>query len=132
MVNIKTCAAGYGHSVALTDRGDLYSWGFNTYGQVGLGDKTTHWTPELVQFAKNDGILVQLQPIIKVACSQYATFAIDQAGVPFSWGKGFVGHQRETRHEYPCRIVHNTVNRIFTDVFTNGDAALLFAPVRVH
>jgi Zn-finger protein len=25
----------------------------------------------------------------------------------------------------------NTENRIFTDVFTNGDAALLFAPVRV-
>lgn len=71
-------------------------------------------------------------PIIKVACSQYATYAIDAAGVPLSWGKGFVGHQEESRHELPCRIVHNTDNRIFTDVFTIGDAALLFAPVRVY
>lgn len=28
--------------------------------------------------------------------------------------------------------MHNTDNRVFTDVFTNGDAALLFAPVRVY
>jgi alpha-tubulin suppressor-like RCC1 family protein len=42
---IKTCAAGFGHTVALAENGNLYSWGFNTYGQVGLGDKKTHWQP---------------------------------------------------------------------------------------
>ncbi len=31
-VIISTCAAGYGHSVALTKTGELYSWGFNSYG----------------------------------------------------------------------------------------------------
>lgn len=31
-VCIKTCAAGFGHTVALADNGALYSWGFNTYG----------------------------------------------------------------------------------------------------
>lgn len=73
-----------------------------------------------------------MQPIIKVACSNYATYAIDQQGQPFSWGKGFVGHQGETSSELPKRISFNTENRIFTDVYTNGDAALLFAPVRVY
>ena len=31
-VHIQTCSAGFGHTVALTDSGRLYSWGFNTYG----------------------------------------------------------------------------------------------------
>lgn len=30
------------------------------------------------------------------------------------------------------RIAINTENRVFTDVYTNGDAALLFAPTRVY
>ena len=47
-VNIQTCSAGFGHTVALTDSGRLYSWGFNTYGQVGLGDKKTHWYPQQI------------------------------------------------------------------------------------
>lgn len=72
-----------------------------------------------------------MQPIIKVACSNYATYAIDALGQPFSWGKGFIGHQNETSSALPVSIKFNTENRIFTDVYTNGDSALLFAPVRV-
>ena len=45
---IKSCSAGYGHTAALSEKGDLYVWGFNTYGQVGLGDKKTHWLPEKI------------------------------------------------------------------------------------
>lgn len=29
---IKTCAAGFGHTMALTQDGDLFTWGFNVYG----------------------------------------------------------------------------------------------------
>jgi alpha-tubulin suppressor-like RCC1 family protein len=34
--------------VCLTESGDLYSWGFNIYGQLGLGDMKTRWYPERV------------------------------------------------------------------------------------
>ena len=47
-VAIKSCSAGFGHTAALTNRGELYTWGFNIYGQAGLGDKKTHWYPEQV------------------------------------------------------------------------------------
>ena len=47
-VRIKSCAAGFGHSAALSTENSLYMWGFNTYGQVGLGDKKTHWLPERI------------------------------------------------------------------------------------
>lgn len=38
----------YGLSAwALFDNGNLYTWGINTYGQLGLGDTTNRWTPNL-------------------------------------------------------------------------------------
>jgi alpha-tubulin suppressor-like RCC1 family protein len=45
---IVSCSAGFGHTAALTESGELYTWGFNIYGQLGLGDKKTRWFPERV------------------------------------------------------------------------------------
>lgn len=44
------CSAGFGHTACITEIGDLYTWGFNIYGQLGLGDKKTRWFPERVSF----------------------------------------------------------------------------------
>ncbi len=90
---IKTCAAGFGHSAALSTSNGLYMWGFNTYGQVGFGDKKTHWYPERI-LSDSEGN--SLENIKSVACSNYGTFCIDENGIPYSWGKGFVGHSVET------------------------------------
>ncbi len=43
------CSAGYGHTAALTDEGELLMWGFNCYGQLGTGDKKTRWRPVRVE-----------------------------------------------------------------------------------
>ena len=104
-------------------------WGFNTYGQVGLGDKKTHWYPERI-ILDSEGSL--LENIKSVACSNYGTFCIDQNGIPYSWGKGFVGHSGETMNDLPQRILKNTSERIFAEVFASSDACLLFAPVRAY
>lgn len=32
VVKVKSCSAGFGHTAALTDNGDLYTWGFSIYG----------------------------------------------------------------------------------------------------
>ena len=129
-VLISSCSAGFGHSTALSNRGELYTWGFNNYGQAGLGDKDTHWYPELVS---QDCEGRMMQPIIKVACSKYATFAIDYNGKPYSWGKGNIGHGPEGTIEIaPRKIGKNTENRIFTNVFANNDTALFYAPIRVY
>ncbi len=64
-------------------------------------------------------------------CTYYGTFAIDELGHPFSWGKGFLGHKGHTIEEFPRQIELNTDNRIFTDIFTNSTSAVLYAPIRV-
>lgn len=46
---IKTVCGGYGHTVALSEMGDLYVFGFNIKGQLGLGDRKTRTTPEMLK-----------------------------------------------------------------------------------
>lgn len=60
-----------------------------------------------------------LPRLVKITCSYYATFDIDELGHPYSWGKGFIGHKGETIEELPRQIELNTDNRIFTDIYTN-------------
>ena len=39
---------GYAHTLALSDEGELYSWGANSYGQLGTGNKANLVTPSRV------------------------------------------------------------------------------------
>ena len=41
-------AGGYGHTIALSELGDLYVCGFNIKGQLGLGDRITRYSPEML------------------------------------------------------------------------------------
>lgn len=40
-----TAGAGYAHIHAIDSQGNLYAWGYNNYGQLGLGDTTQRTTP---------------------------------------------------------------------------------------
>lgn len=43
--SLSQIVSGYSHCLALTDEGLLYSWGANTYGQLGTGNKSNHLSP---------------------------------------------------------------------------------------
>jgi len=42
-------SAGYGHTLALSEMGDLYVFGFNIKGQLGIGDRKTRYSPEMLK-----------------------------------------------------------------------------------
>jgi hypothetical protein len=75
---------------------------------------------------------LDMPSVIKVACSKYATYVIDNLGRPYSWGKGCIGHSGSSMIAQPTRIHKNTDNRIFTDVFANSESVLFYAPIRVY
>ncbi|XP_046418742.1 RCC1 domain-containing protein 1-like [Neodiprion fabricii] len=53
---VQISAAGW-HSAVVTDQGDLYTWGWNTEGQMGISDEGTkvYATPKPVDFMDTDG-----------------------------------------------------------------------------
>ena len=50
-------SAGRNHTVAITDQHALYSWGHNSFGQLGLGHRTTKQRPNKVNEMTNFHIL---------------------------------------------------------------------------
>ena len=72
-----TCGAG--HSVALSDKGKVYSWGLNLLGQLGQGGIHPLWSPTLIQSLKDVNI-------VKVASGAGHSLAIDQSNTTYSWG----------------------------------------------
>lgn len=46
--NIDSMSIGYNHRLALTFDHQVYCWGINDYGQLGLGNQKTQYTPTLI------------------------------------------------------------------------------------
>ncbi|CAH2071120.1 unnamed protein product, partial [Iphiclides podalirius] len=99
--NVIQIACGSYHSIALTNNGDLYSWGANSYGQCGLGNMTNkETTPQ--QITSLLGV-----PITLVVCGSNHTFVLSKSGAVFGWGKnnnGQLGLQDRESRCYPTHL----------------------------
>ncbi|XP_052871929.1 probable E3 ubiquitin-protein ligase HERC4 isoform X2 [Anopheles cruzii] len=78
-------ASGQYHCLALTNNGELYAWGSNAYGQLGVGT-----TNEKVAIPT---LVVSLAgvPIAFIACGGNHSFAVSKSGAIFGWGKNTFG-----------------------------------------
>ena len=58
---VASIACGQYHTAACTTDGELFTWGANTDGQLGMGDDTARGFPHLVamagSFLKNSGVV---------------------------------------------------------------------------
>jgi len=127
-LKFKSVAAGFGHTVALTEDGVLFSWGLNCKGQLGVGDKKTRYRPCKLA---HDQLSNPLPKFTKIACGYYTTFAIDENGKLYSWGGGSLGHKGDKLQEMPRIVEAYTENRYFTDMFCTMKTSVFFAPIRV-
>ncbi|XP_057791578.1 ultraviolet-B receptor UVR8 isoform X2 [Salvia miltiorrhiza] len=74
-------ACGAYHTCVITNGGELYSWGSNENGCLGIGCTNVSYSPERVQ-----GSLLT-QPVIKVSCGWKHTAAVS-GGHGYTWGWG--------------------------------------------
>ncbi|XP_053673272.1 probable E3 ubiquitin-protein ligase HERC4 [Anopheles nili] len=78
-------SSGQYHCLVLTNSGELYAWGSNSYGQLGIGTISEKVTvPTLIQSLA--GI-----PIAFIACGGNHSFAVSKSGAIFGWGKNTFG-----------------------------------------
>ncbi|CAH2105537.1 unnamed protein product [Euphydryas editha] len=98
--NVIQIACGSYHSIALTNNGELYTWGANTHGQCGLGTKSNkETTPQ--QITSLLGI-----PIAMIACGSNHTFALSKSGAVFGWGRNMYGQLGLQDVEDRCYPTH--------------------------
>ncbi|KAF4687477.1 hypothetical protein FOZ60_003951 [Perkinsus olseni] len=74
-------ACGGSHMAAVTDEGELYTWGYGRDGNLGHGDKADVGVPKLVEALKG-------KRIVDVAAGGGHTMALDEKGVLYVFGRG--------------------------------------------
>ncbi|PQQ02675.1 ultraviolet-B receptor UVR8 [Prunus yedoensis var. nudiflora] len=93
-------AGGWRHTMALTSDGKLYGWGWNKFGQVGVGDNIDHCSPVQVKFPHE-------QKVVQITCGWRHTLAVTERQNVFSWGRGTngqLGHGESIDRNVPTII----------------------------
>lgn len=92
-------AAGFEYSMALRDNGEIFSFGINNYGQLGLGDIVNRTSPTRVN----------LPVVSRIFAGYFHSFAIQMNGDVYAWGRNEdgqlgLGFNNPRRMESPIRV----------------------------
>ncbi len=94
-------ASGFYHSLAIGSDGNLYAWGWNGYGQLGIGNTTDQYTPVVV--TKPSGVTSWTAVVVGYAHS----LAIGSDGNLYAWGYngyGQLGNGNTTNQSTPVVV----------------------------
>ncbi|XP_075588699.1 uncharacterized protein LOC142597649 isoform X2 [Dermatophagoides farinae] len=80
--NVEIISCGFDNSFSITKKGEIYSWGNNVFGQLGLGDEKNRNTPCLVAFPYANS--TQIKDI--VAGDRHSLFLFENGQL---WGCGY-------------------------------------------
>ena len=81
--NVVELKAGFYHTIALTNRGEIWGWGQNTYNQ--LGKTKSNVIPNPIKIEGME------QEIKKISLGRYHSLALTSSGQVLSWGRNFDG-----------------------------------------
>ncbi|KAA0712569.1 E3 ubiquitin-protein ligase HERC2 [Triplophysa tibetana] len=91
------CGSGDAQTLAVTENGQVWSWGDGDYGKLGRGGSDGCKTPKLVE-------KLQDLDIVKVCCGSQFSVALTKDGQVYTWGKGDnqrLGHGTDEHVRYP-------------------------------
>ncbi|WAQ96431.1 HERC4-like protein [Mya arenaria] len=100
-VPIGQLACGGSHSFVLTKSGTVFSWGRNSYGQLGTSDNKDQKFPVLCKSLRT-------QQIMYITCGEDHTAALTRQGGLFMFGAGTygqLGHGNKTHEVLPRKVL---------------------------
>lgn len=87
-VTFKKVNAGFTHSLAISEAGQVYSWGEGVFLQLGHGNKNDVKTPKKIESISD-------KKFASVSCTRGEKYAHSMAatedGTVFTWGSGYKG-----------------------------------------
>lgn len=120
-VVVTQVAAGGYHTIAMTEQGTLYSFGFGRDGQLGHRSKMNELRPRLVE-----GLTHEL--VVQVAASGYHSIALTNKGEVYTFGQGWdgqLGHSNSIVELKPKKIVQMEMLKIIQVAAGNAHSILL-------
>ncbi|XP_030056338.1 RCC1 and BTB domain-containing protein 2 isoform X1 [Microcaecilia unicolor] len=96
-------ACGQLSSTAVTDKGEVYVWGYSGNGQLGLGNSCNLQTPCKV-------MALQGVRVLRVVCGNAHTLVLTDEGVLYVWGAnsyGQLGTGNKSNQSYPVPVIIN-------------------------
>lgn len=114
--NVVAVSLGFAFSSAVTANGDLYTWGFNPFGQLGLGDYDDRATPTKV---------VSLPNVVSVYMSAFHSAALTADGSLYTWGDNLysqLGHG--DYYDCPIPVKVNIANVVAVGLGFDNTAVL--------
>ncbi|XP_012252634.2 probable E3 ubiquitin-protein ligase HERC4 isoform X1 [Athalia rosae] len=114
-------ACGAKHTLALTNNGELYAWGCNEEGQLGLGVETTkELKPKLLTSLASI-------PMSHIACGGSHSIVVSKSGAVFGWGRntyGQLGLNDTQGRGLPCQL--RTLRNVKVRFVTCGEDFSVF------
>ncbi|XP_029961368.1 LOW QUALITY PROTEIN: probable E3 ubiquitin-protein ligase HERC1 [Salarias fasciatus] len=111
-------SAGYRHSAAVSEDGELYTWGEGDFGRLGHGDSNSRNIPTLVKDVSNVG---------EVSCGSSHTIALSKDGrTVWSFGggdNGKLGHG-DTNRVYKPKVVEALQGMFIRKVCAGSQSSL--------
>ena len=110
---IISIACGMYHTLALSNIGDVFSWGRGFEGQLGLlesveSTSSPHFIPHFFKYNSDKDIkILQKTPIIEIACGSYHSIAIDNENNVYCWGEamyGQTGNGKKSKEKVPVKV----------------------------
>lgn len=122
--HVTSLSCGAKHSIALTESGDVYTWGWNFNGQLGY-DYKDEFRPRLLKPLLLIKALQQKR-VASVATGAISSAALMQSGEVYTWG-GNTDHQLgqgDDRNQATLRLVLRLHNYRITKVACGGGHVL--------
>ena len=100
-----------GHSLALKIDGTVWSWGFNSEGQMGDNTTTNQNTPgQVVDTADPSGYLTN----VAIVAAEDKSMALKNDGTVWTWGRNYAGDLGDGSAGSPCPDRHTPVQVVDT------------------
>lgn len=110
---ITAIASGRQHSIALRSDGIVYTWGTNSYGQLGDGNGNTgEDIYSNVPVAVNTSGILSGKTITDIAAGWHHSIALSSDGVAYTWGinvEGELGNGNNTNSNVPVAVDNSGV-----------------------
>jgi len=130
--NIVRIAAGANHSVAIDENGNVFAWGLNSNGQLGIGNVLAQSRP--VQVLNNTRV-AHISDIINVSAGTSHTLLLRADGTVWAMGRnnnGQLGVNSTVQHNVPMQVGNSAGTNYLTNIISVGAGDLVSAALSAN